>query len=161
MDSVPPPDRPHQATAPSAASAPTGEEMLDAAIARTLEAEPGERAELFERLSGEIEAITTAPGSEMRPWTRSVRTGVDGSRIFSGGVGLSIVVDPQGRLWRGRTYEDFTTTHRLTPTTCEIETMAPRYELMREYTLPASRGSAGSAGAPDRSVALSEPAAGA
>ena len=111
----------------------TGEEMLRAAIASTLAAEPRERADLFERLTGEIATLTTAPGSELRPWTRNVHTGVDGSRIFSGGVGLSIVVDAQGRLWRGRTYEDFATTHRLTETTCEVESMEPRYAQMREY----------------------------
>lgn len=113
----------------------TGEEMLRAAIASTLAVEPRQRADLFERLTGEIAAITTAPGSEMRPWTRTVHAGVDGSRIFSGGVGLSIVVDPEGRLWRGRTYEDFATTYRLGDGTCEVESMEPRYAQMREYGL--------------------------
>lgn len=111
----------------------TGEEMLRAAIASTLAAEPRERADLFERLTGEIASITTAPGSALRPWTRTIHAGVDGSRIFSGGVGLSIVVDPEGRLWRGRTYEDFATNYRLTETTCEVESMEPRYAQMREY----------------------------
>ena len=107
--------------------------MLRAAIALTLEADPRERADLFERLTGDIAVVTTAPGSGMRPWTRTVHAGVDGSRIFSGGIGLSIVVDAQGRLWRGRTYEDFATTHRLTAGSCEVESMAPRYAQMREY----------------------------
>jgi hypothetical protein len=111
----------------------TGEEMLRAAIALTLAADPRERADLFERLTGDIAAVTTAPGSAMRPWTRTVHAGIDGSRIFSGGIGLSIVVDREGRLWRGRTYEDFATTHRLTATTCEVESMEPRYAQMREY----------------------------
>ncbi len=107
--------------------------MLRAAIAATLAAEPGERADLFERLTGEIAALTTAPGSDLRPWTRTVHAGVDGSRIFSGGIGLSIVVDAHGRLWRGRTYEDFATIYRLTATSCEVESMEPRYAQMREY----------------------------
>jgi len=107
--------------------------MLRAAIALTLEADPRERADLFERLTGDIAAITTAPGSSMRPWTRSVHAGVDGSRIFCGGIGLSIVIDAEGRLSRGHTYEDFVTTHRLTASTCEVESMAPLYAQMREY----------------------------
>jgi hypothetical protein len=108
--------------------------MLRAAIAQTLAADPRERADLFERLTGEIAAVTTAPGSALRPWTRTIHAGVDGSRIFSGGVGLSIVVDPEGRLWRGRTYEDFATTYRLGDGTCEVESMEPRYAQMKEYT---------------------------
>lgn len=111
----------------------TGEEMLRAAIAATLAAAPLERADLFERLTGEIAAITTTPGAAMRPWTRTVHAGVDGSRIFSGGIGLSIVVDREGRLWRGRTYEDFATTYRLTAGSCEVESMEPLYAQMREY----------------------------
>ena len=126
-----PPCEPPSADLPAVDT--TGEEMLRAAIARTLEAEPSERADLFERLTGEIATLTTAPGSELRPWTRKVHTGVDGSRIFSGGVGLSIVVDAAGRLWRGRTYEDFATTYRIGDGTCEVESMEPKYAQMREY----------------------------
>jgi hypothetical protein len=111
----------------------TGEAMLRAAISLTLEAAPRERADLFERLTGDIAALTTAPGTSLRPWRRTVHTGVDGSRIFCGGVGLSVVIDPEGRLWRGRTYEDFATTYRLTDSSCEVETMEPRYAQMREY----------------------------
>lgn len=40
---------------------------------------------------------------------------------------------PSGRLWRARTYEDFETAYTITPNSCEIETMKPIYELMREY----------------------------
>jgi hypothetical protein len=111
----------------------TGEEMLGNAIAHTLQAPPRERAALFERLTREIIAVTTAPGSEMRPWTCFVHDGTDGSRVFRGGLGLSIVVDPEGRLWRARTYEDFDTTYAITPTSCEIATMTPKYAEMREY----------------------------
>ncbi len=81
--------------------------MFSRAIAITLLAPPEERAALFERLTSEIEAITTAPDSGWKPWTRSVHTGTDGSRIFRGGVGFSVVIDPQGRLWRGANHEDF------------------------------------------------------
>jgi hypothetical protein len=112
--------------------APSGEEMLSKAIALTLQNPAPVRAELFELLTQEIVAIVSA-NSEMRPWTCFVHTGTDGSRIFRGGIGLSVVVDPQGRLWRARTYEDFETTYNITPTSCEIETMKPIYSLMREY----------------------------
>jgi hypothetical protein len=110
----------------------TGEEMLSWALDRTLAAPAGERADLLERLTGEI-AVTTAPGSGLRPWTCSVHTGTDGSRIFRGGLGYSIVVDPQGRLWRAGTVEDFETTYAITPTSCEIVAMKPHYAQMREY----------------------------
>jgi hypothetical protein len=113
----------------------TGEEMLSRALGRTLAAPPGERADLLERLTGEI-ASTTAPGSGRRPWACSVHTGTDGSRIFRGGLGYSIVVDPQGRLWRAGTVEDFETTYAITPTSCEIVAMEPHYAQMREYVPP-------------------------
>jgi hypothetical protein len=111
----------------------TGEAMLRQAIARTLEAPPLERPNLLERLTAEIVAVTTAPGSGLRAWTCSVYTGTDGSRIFVGGVGFSIVIDPQGRLWRAGTHEDFETAYEITPISCEIVAMAPKYERMREY----------------------------
>jgi hypothetical protein len=117
---------------------PSGEAMFSHAIAATLLAPVPARASLFERLTGEIEDITTAPGSGWKPWTRTVYTGTDGSRIFRGGVGFSVVIDPQGRLWRGANHEDFATTFTITPTTCEIETLTPKYEQMREY-LPGVR----------------------
>jgi hypothetical protein len=44
------------------------------------------------------------------------------------------VLDPAGRLWRARSYEDFETTYTLTATTCEIASLTPQYPLMREYT---------------------------
>jgi hypothetical protein len=112
--------------------ATSGEEMFCKAIALTLAAPLDGRAELVERLLEDIVAIVSA-NPEMRPWTFSRYVGSDGSRIFSGGIGLSLVVDSEGRLWRARTYEDFETTHRITATTCEVETMTPKYDQMREY----------------------------
>lgn len=112
--------------------AASGEEMLSKAIALTLQAPAQERADLFERLVGEIVAIVSAdPG--MRPWTCSVHPGLDGSRVYRGGTGHSLVIDPLGRLWRARSYEDFDTTYTITPTSCEIATLKPRYDQMREY----------------------------
>lgn len=111
----------------------TGEEMLESAIALTLEAPPTVSAGLFERLLDDITAAASAPGSDMRPWMYAAQTGTDSSRIFRGGIGLSIVVDPHGRLWRARTYEDFDTTYTITPKTCAIGTMTPKYAEMREY----------------------------
>jgi len=68
-----------------------------------------------------------------RPWTCRVYAGTDGSRIFRGGVGHSLVIDANGRLWRARSYEDFETTYRIADGTCEIATLTPLYEQMREY----------------------------
>jgi hypothetical protein len=115
--------------------APSGEEMLSKAIALTLRTAPPDRAELFQLLMREIVAITSESDSGMKPWTCFVHNGTDGSRIFRGGIGTSIVVDPQGRLWRARTYEDFETTYTITATSCEIATMKPNYSLMREYVM--------------------------
>jgi hypothetical protein len=116
--------------------------MFSRAIAVTLQALPRDRADLFERLTAEIVDITTAPDSGWKPWTRTVHTGTDGSRIFRGGVGFSVVVDPQGRLWRAANHEDFETTFTITPTSCEIDTLAPKYAQMREY-LPGVRAEYG------------------
>lgn len=110
----------------------TGEPLFAHAIEITLQASPHERARLFERLTKEI-ADTTAPGSGMKPWTCSIHDGTDGSRIFRGGVGSSLVIDPQGRLWRARSYEDFETTYTITPNSCEIATLTPIYAQMKEY----------------------------
>jgi hypothetical protein len=111
----------------------SGEEMLGKAIVLTLQALPQDRAKLFERLTREIISIVSNVGSCMRPWTCTVHEGTDGSRIFSGGIGSSVVIDPNGRLWRARTYEDFETTYDITPTSCEIASMTPVYKDMREY----------------------------
>ncbi len=106
--------------------------MLGRAVAATLAAPATERAKLFTELVREIEAFMTAHPQE-RPWTCTVYTGTDGSAIFRGGVGHSLVVDPDGRLWRARSYEDFDTTYRFTDTSCEVDTLTPLYAQMREY----------------------------
>ena len=108
------------------------EPMLSRAIARALAAPPLERRQLFSELVREIVQFMAAHPQE-RPWTCSVFTGTDGSTIFRGGVGHSLVVDPAGRLWRARSYEDFETTYRFGHGTCEIETLTPVYAQMREY----------------------------
>src|SRR4051794_12295661 len=72
--------------------------------------QPVTRARLFEQLVRDIESYMAAHPEE-RPWTGTVYTGTDGSRIFRGGVGHSLVFDRDGRLWRARSYEDFETTY--------------------------------------------------
>jgi hypothetical protein len=109
-----------------------GEEMLRNAIALALAAPTQARADLFERLTQQIVAMVSA-SSCGRAWTCTIHCGTDGSRVFRGGIGHSIVVDPQGRLWRARSYEDFATTYNITPHSCEIATLTPLYEQMREY----------------------------
>lgn len=111
---------------------PPGEKPLGDAIRQTLQALPGERADLFERLARAIEAFVSATAPD-HPWTCTVYTGTDGSRIFRGGVGHSLVIDENGRLWRARSYEDFVTTYTITDTTCSIESLTPLYEQMRQY----------------------------
>ena len=106
--------------------------MLSDAIALTLQAPPTERPDLFLRLVRDIEAFLLAHPQE-RPWTCTVFTGTDGSRIFRGGVGHSLVIDPLGRLWRARSYEDFHTTYTITENSCEIESLTPIYSQMREF----------------------------
>lgn len=108
------------------------EPMLSRAIAATLEAPAGERAQLFRERVREIEIFIAAHPQE-RPWTCTVYAGTDGSAIFRGGVGHSLVVDPEGRLWRARSYEDFETAYRFTETSCEIDSLTPLYAQMREY----------------------------
>jgi len=106
--------------------------MLSRAIAETLALPPAERAARFEQLTREIEAYMTAHPAE-RPWTCTVYTGTDGSRIFRGGIGHSRVIDPSGRLWRARSYEDFHTTYAFTGGIAVIDTLTPLYAQMREY----------------------------
>ena len=108
--------------------------MLRQAITDTLNAPAAERAQLFEQCVGRIEAYMAAHPAE-RPWTCRSYTGTDGSRIFRGGVGHSLVIDPSGRLWRARSYEDFETTYAFTEHTCEIASLTPLYSQMREYLL--------------------------
>ena len=109
-----------------------GDVCLSEAIGETLAAPPACRAALFETLAVGIEAKVSesCPG---HPWTFQTFNGTDGSRIFRGGVGTSLVIDPAGRLWRGRSYEDFETTYRIAGNTCEIDTVRPLYDQMREY----------------------------
>ena len=106
--------------------------MLSRAIEETLRAPASERARLFERLVREIERFMLAHPDE-RPWTCTFYTGTDGSRIFRGGVGHSLVIDTAGRLWRARSCEDFETTYRFIGGGCEIDTLTPLFEQMREY----------------------------
>jgi len=107
--------------------------MLSRAITLTLQMPPAERSDLFLRLVREIEKFMLAHPQE-RPWTCTVFIGTDGSHIFRGGVGHSLVIDPIGRLWRARSYEDFHTTYTLTENSCEIESLTPIYSQMRQYT---------------------------
>jgi hypothetical protein len=106
--------------------------MLRRAITDTLRAPAGDRALLFEQFVRDIESFM-ADHPEERPWTCRVYTGTDGSRIFRGGVGHSLVIDTSGRLWRARSYEDFDTTYTFTESTCEIDCLTPLYSQMREY----------------------------
>ena len=106
--------------------------MLARAISQTLRAKASDRAGRFEQLVGEIERFIAAH-PEGRPWTCVVYTGTDGSRIFRGGVGHSLVIDRAGRLWRARSYEDFETSYRFSEGRCEIDTLRPLFEQMREY----------------------------
>ena len=108
------------------------EPMLSRAIAQTLAAPPPERARLFAQLVAEIETFMAAHPEE-RPWTCKLYDGTDGSAIFRGGVGHSLVIDPAGRVWRARSYEDFDTTYTFDDRSCEIDTLTPLYAQMREY----------------------------
>ena len=106
--------------------------LLSKAIADTLKAPPPERIHLFAQLIREIETFMISQPEE-RPWTCQIYGGTDGSTIFRGGVGHSLVIDPGGRLWRARSYEDFDTTYAFVGNTCEIDTLTPLYAQMREY----------------------------
>jgi len=106
--------------------------MLSQAIAATLAAQPKARATIFEQLTADIAAYVVA-NFPQRPWTCTLFTGTDGSRIFRGGVGHSLVIDTAGRLWRARSHEDFETTWRFHDGTCEIATLTPLFDQMREY----------------------------
>jgi hypothetical protein len=122
----------------SAVSTSPADEMLSRAIDATLHAPLGERAELFGRLVSEIRAYMAAHPEE-RPWTCTVYAGTDGSHIFRGGVGHSLVIDPAGRLWRARSYEDFETVYAFEGNDCRIAALTPLYAQMREYVLSPQR----------------------
>ena len=109
-----------------------GEAGFSDAIRQTLAAPSPQRAAVFEALARALET-TVAESCPEHPWTFQAYNGVDGSRIFRGGVGASLVIDPQGRLWRARSYEDFETTYRFDGKTCEIESLLPIYSQMRQY----------------------------
>jgi hypothetical protein len=106
--------------------------MLGRAVEETLRTHASERARRFARFVGEIEAYM-ADHPQERPWTCTVYTGTDGSTIFRGGVGHSLVIDPEGRLWRARSYEDFETSYVISNASCAIGTLTPLYAQMREY----------------------------
>jgi len=105
--------------------------MLGDAIALTLRSEPSARAGIFAQLVREIETYMTNHPEE-RPWTCRVFAGTDGSQVFRGGVGHSLVIDPAGRLWRARSNEDFQTTYAEVKGCHEIATLTPLYAQMRE-----------------------------
>ena len=111
---------------------PPADAMLADAIAQTLASMPRERTRVFGDRVREIERYMIAH-PECRPWTCTVYRGTDGGTIYRGGVGHSLVIDNDGRLWRARSYEDFATTYRFAASTCEIDTLTPRYAQMREY----------------------------
>ena len=108
--------------------------LLREAIATTLRAEPQAREDLFAELLSEIAKFMAAHPQE-RPWTYTVFTGTDGSRIFRGGVGHSLVIDRSGTMWRARSYEDFDTAYAITEAECRITALTPRYEGMRRCSL--------------------------
>ncbi|MFY9820575.1 MAG: hypothetical protein WAM82_04285 [Thermoanaerobaculia bacterium] len=106
--------------------------LLSRAIAETLRSSPDQRALQFTQLVREIEGFMAAHPEE-RPWTCTVYRGTDGSTVFRGGIGHSLVIDPQGRLWRARSYEDFETRYAFDNGSCQIESLTPLYGQMREY----------------------------
>ena len=106
--------------------------MLSHAISETLRAPAEDRGALFAQFVREIECFMAAHPQE-RPWTCVIYTGTEGSLIFRGGVGHSLVIDIKGRMWRARSYEDFDTTYVFTEGVAEIATLTPLFEQMREY----------------------------
>ena len=108
--------------------------LLREAIAAALEMLPGDRARfLAERLLGIQEFMAERPHE--RPWTFTEFVGTDGSRIFRGGVGHSLVVDPRGGIWLARSYEDFETMYTITETECHIASLTPLYGEMRRCSM--------------------------
>jgi hypothetical protein len=108
--------------------------LLRGAIEAALRAEPGARGDLFAQLLRDIEEFMSQHPEE-RPWTHAVFIGEDGSRIFRGGTGQSIVIDSGGTIWKARSYEDFDTTYDIRDNECRITSLTPHYERMRRYPL--------------------------
>jgi hypothetical protein len=133
-DSPPPDAGGVESTLTSGVPYSPADERLRDAIAAALRAEPNVRAELFAKLLRELEDFVTAQ-PDVRPWTHSVFAGTDGSRIFRGATGRSIVIDAAGTMWRARSYEDFDTTYTITNTDCTIASLTPRYEHMERFSL--------------------------
>jgi len=134
-DDSPPPDADGvESTLTSGVLHSPADERLRDAIAAALRAEPNVRAELFAKLLREIEDFMRAQ-PDARPWTHSVFAGTDGSCIFRGATGRSIVIDSAGTMWRARSYEDFDTTYTITNTECIVSSSTPRYEHMQRFSL--------------------------
>jgi hypothetical protein len=108
--------------------------LLRKAIAGALELSPADRAEFLEKRLSDIEKFMSDHPQE-RPWTFSKFVGTDGSHIFRGGVGHSLVVDPGGVIWRARSYEDFETMYTITQTDCSIASLTPLYGEMRRCSV--------------------------
>jgi hypothetical protein len=106
--------------------------LLSAAIATTLNSEAALRAAVFTAQVRQIEAYMASRPQE-RPWTCRVLTGTDGSVVFRGGVGHSLVIDREGRLWRARSYEDFDTTYVQVGEIFDVDAVTPLYAQMRQY----------------------------
>ena len=107
--------------------------LLREAIVAALAVLPDNRADFLARRFDEIEKFMAERQHE-RPWTFSEYIGTDGSRIFRGGIGHSLVVDTRGELWRARSYEDFETSYTITSTECQISSLTPLYGQMRRYS---------------------------
>jgi hypothetical protein len=108
--------------------------LLRNAIMDALRMSPGERAAFLAARLSEIQTFMAQRPAE-RPWTFSEFAGTDGSRIFRGGVGHSLVVDPEGTLWRARSYEDFVTVYDIADERSTIAALTPIYCDMRRCTL--------------------------
>lgn len=116
----------------SGVSTSPADALLGNAIARALKTDPAARGDLFAGLLHDIAAFMKEHPEE-RPWTYTEYTGTDGSRIFRGGTGHSLVVDTAGRMWRARSLEDFETEYEIANNDCRITALTPLYHQMREY----------------------------
>ncbi len=110
-----------------------GSLMFKKAIWLTLQEVPLNRAFFFDNLAKYIQENALYEEDSNKTWTYQLIVGTDGSHIFKGGIGFSLVVDPTGRIWRAATLEDFETTYTVTTNSCEIATMTPIYVNMKEY----------------------------